>query len=100
MALTEHQTLEQLLLDRVEGKYRLVLSAIRWAEEIAKREELKGKPFSIAVETALTELLTGKVKTAEVEKLPPLHREHPKEASESKAAASANHSEKPKKEKK
>lgn len=78
---TPPASLEKLLLDKVHGKYKLVLLAIRWAYEIQKREEFKGKPFSVVVDVALAELLTGDVKLAEVEKLPPLKKgEIPTEA--------------------
>lgn len=93
-------TLEKMILDCTEGKYKLVHLAVRWAEEVSKREELKGKPFSLSVETSLTELLSGKVKLSEVEKLAPVSKNKDKDGEPAKAEASSENSEKGKKEKK
>ena len=66
-------SLEKLLLNSVDGKYKLVLASVRWAEEIYKREEFRNKPFAPAVDQALMDLLTGKIKVEEVEKLQVMH---------------------------
>lgn len=62
-------TIEALILECSKDKYKLPYSAIRWAKEIKKKENL-ADPLPVLVIRALREILTGKESMKDIEKLP------------------------------
>jgi len=67
----ENLPLTQLLLDCPKDKYRLVSLAIRWAQEVKKRDQSTEAPVEV-VNKSLKEILSDQVKLDDIEKLPPV----------------------------
>src|SRR6478609_8309406 len=62
-------SIEAMILECSKDKYKLPYSAIRWAKELKKRENL-ADPMPVLVQRALREILTGKESMKDIEKLP------------------------------
>ena len=62
--------LEQMILDRTDGKYALVPLAAVWARELKKQQEFQHLSTAQLLEAALRDVLTGKVTWEMVEGLP------------------------------
>ena len=62
-------SIEALILECSKDKYKLPYSAIRWAKELKKKENLTD-PMPVLVVRALREILTGKETMKDIEKLP------------------------------
>jgi len=69
------EPLEKLLLDTLANKYLLIRYALRWAKELQKSQERRLSPNEL-INRALVDILSGKVKPDEIEKLLSLEREH------------------------
>ncbi|HOW28140.1 MAG TPA: hypothetical protein PK876_06535 [Elusimicrobiota bacterium] len=67
----ENWSLTQLMLDVGQDKYRLIKTALRWAQEIKKRDQ-STEPVPVLINMALKEILAGGVSLEEIEKLPPV----------------------------
>lgn len=65
------QNISQLIWETNMNKFELIPAAVRWAKEIKKREQLPDN-VSALLDRAMDEILTGKVKMSEIEKLVPL----------------------------
>lgn len=64
----EAPLLEQLVLDRKFGKYKIVDRISYWAKELRKLEEHRHLTQTEILELAMTEVLSGKVDEDEIEK--------------------------------
>lgn len=62
-------SLEQLVLDRKEGKYRIVELAAFWTKQLRLKEEHRHLTQTEVLELALYQVLSGEVTEKEVEKL-------------------------------
>jgi len=54
------KSLEQMILDKLQGKYELVSLASGWALELRRREENKHLSQAEILDLALSDILTGK----------------------------------------
>ncbi|TBR23448.1 hypothetical protein EPO15_06005 [bacterium] len=70
-------SLDQMVLDKKEGKYRVVELVSFWAKSLRAKEEHRHLTQNEVLELALTQVLSGEVSEKEVEKLkaaaPPTH---------------------------
>ncbi|MDI6640826.1 MAG: hypothetical protein QME68_00750 [Elusimicrobiota bacterium] len=80
------KSLQELILDTNFSKYRLVPLATRWIEELKQKDEYKYFSTPELIETALKDILTGKVSIEEIEKLPPRETKKKVEKYEQKIA--------------
>lgn len=62
-------SLDQLVLDKKEGKYRVVELVSFWAKTLRAKEEHRHLTQNEVLELALTQVLSGDVSEKEVEKL-------------------------------
>ncbi|MDE2291978.1 MAG: hypothetical protein KGL53_07840 [Elusimicrobia bacterium] len=62
------QSLEQLVLDKREGKYRVVELVSYWAKSLRQKEEHRHLTQNELLEEALEQVLSGKVAEKDVEK--------------------------------
>ena len=68
---TQHEpSLQELILNTSIQKYKLIPVTIRWMRELEKQEEYKGLSHTELLDTALKDILSGKVKIEDIEKLP------------------------------
>lgn len=79
--------LEQLVLDKKEGKYHVVQRVAYWAKQLRGREEHRHLTQNEILELALQQVLAGEVSEKEIDKL----------MAASPNAGSAEETEKPKK---
>ena len=70
----EVHSMEELILNYSKDRYKLTTLALRWAQEIRVRDNLNDPPQQI-LSQALKEILTGKVKLSEIEKLKPIPKD-------------------------
>lgn len=70
IAKSANASLGKLMLDTSVNRYHLISLALRWTRELQKTPE-GNKPVSELLNRALLDLLTGKVKPGEIEKLSP-----------------------------
>ncbi|MFA6093258.1 MAG: hypothetical protein WCU88_13320 [Elusimicrobiota bacterium] len=84
------QCLEQLVLDRREGKYGMIAPMSWWAKELRKQEENRHLTQTDIIELAMHEVLSGKVSLKDLEK-------RMQEAGPAEAAAQDGAAEKPRK---
>jgi len=61
-------TLEQLVLDKKEGKYGVVALISFWAKELRKQEEHRHLTQTDILEKAMAEVLGGKIDLKDLEK--------------------------------
>lgn len=80
----DHMSLQELILDHAPKKYRLVNYAIRWAKEIARKEDAP-KTTQGLLNAALRDIITGKITPKEIDKLPPV-KESKKESKSADAS--------------
>lgn len=66
------RTIEELLLNGDYDRYRIIPLAARWAQELKNKEEYKFLSFPQLLNTAVEEIVTGKVTIETVSKLPSL----------------------------
>ena len=64
------QAIQELLLDGRYDRYRIIPLAARWAQELKNKEGYKFLSFQQLLNTAVEEIVTGKVSIEEVSKLP------------------------------
>lgn len=62
----ETSSLEQLVLDRKEGKYGLIAPIAWWAKELRKQEEHRHLTQTDIIELAMNDVLSGKVSSKEL----------------------------------
>ena len=71
--IKEEMPIEQLILDYAQKKYVLINAALRWSKEVAKKEHQQQLPARTpreVINTALREIISGKVKMSDIAKLP------------------------------
>lgn len=75
----KEEPLEKLVYDTKMNRYKLVNLAARWVRELKTKEEYKNIPYYELVDIALYDILTGKVKLEDIEKLGPPKKPKEKE---------------------
>ncbi|OIO76140.1 MAG: hypothetical protein AUJ85_01210 [Elusimicrobia bacterium CG1_02_37_114] len=63
---------EKMPLDAGVSRNKLVALAVRWAHELYQNEEYRNIPYSQVLDSALKDILAGKIEIEKIEHLPPV----------------------------